>query len=387
MSFFADWLEDKENRFSVFLFFILFFSFFGIGHLILVRDISSDLQLHAGYCRMMNKGEFPYTGIFLMFFIVNIISGFSTDFITLYYVLACLVSTGFASKGVLIFRLINSLAGIMKSFWFSLGSMIYFGIPVLFFVRNRYFYVSNQTPNVFHSSSAILVAPLTLILFFLQISYWRGKKVLGWICLVIFLTASIKPSFLLVYLAVTPFFSIWRFGFNREFFSSLIPCIFLVFILVIQAVLIYFIQYGVLETDNSHIIVSFFDYWSFFYPEKYFLYSCIGGFFFPICFWLVTIDQSKSISFYYSGFLVFVSLLIFIFFSETGARRFHGNFGWQTIFAHNALLVVCLREMFRLEVKGLLPNRKKTMLYSIFSIHVLCGLIYLYRFLVLKDYN
>lgn len=191
----------------------------------------------------------------------------------------------------------------------------------------------------------------------------------------------------MVYALVTPVFSLWNFGLKRDFFISLFPSILIGLLMAAQAMAIFLFQFGTVDTEESKIVFSFFDFWTFFYPEKYFIYSCLGGFLFPIVFWLLTINHLKPVSFYYSGFLVFVSLLIFIFVSETGGRRFHGNFGWQITISYSVLLVVCLVEMFRLEVDGLLPNWKKKALYSIFSIHVLCGLIYLYRFLVLKDYN
>jgi hypothetical protein len=382
-----DWFRQRSNRLGLALFLLLFFVYMAVGQVILSREISSDLQLHADICKTMNQGKLPYSGVFLMFFLVNLFSGFSTDYFVLFYVLTAFVALAFALKGLLLFRHIHKLAGSAKGFWFSLASMFYFGIPVLYFVRNRYFYISNQTPNVFHSSSTILVCPLAIILFFLQLRYWEGKKVLGWIAILIISTAFIKPSFLMVYAVVTPFFSLYKFGLRKVFFSSLIPSVLIVLLLTVQALAIFSLQLGTVDYEKSHVVLSFFDFWTFFYPEKYFLYSVLGGFLFPICFWMLTIFEKKPISFYYAGVLVCISLLIFVFVSETGGRRFHGNFSWQITISYGVLLLVCLQEMFRLEKADLLQFWKKTILYSIFGLHVLCGLIYMYRFLILKDYN
>jgi len=77
--------------------------------------------------------------------------------------------------------------------------------------------------------------------------------------------------------------------------------------------------------------------------------------------------------------------LIFFFISESGPRAAHGNFYWQIVITTWLSFFVALLALLKdLKMEG--KTLKNILLLSVFSIHVLMGLIYFVRLLVTGYY-
>ncbi len=93
----------------------------------------------------------------------------------------------------------------------------------------------------------------------------------------------------------------------------------------------------------------------------------------------------KSKLFWYTFLSFVVSVLIFFFISESGPRASHGNFYWQ--------IVICTWFCFFIALLSLLKDFKTTgktfknvALASVFSVHVIIGIIYFVRIVVTGVY-
>jgi hypothetical protein len=356
---------------------------------IINNNIESDLQLHAQGCVDVANGKNQYTGTFLMYWLVNLLSLFSGNYQYALYSLIGLIMIGLLWKYLLIFKEIQGILSDQITFIASLCAIFYFGIPLLFFVHDKYYLMSNQTPNLFHNSSSILVYPLSYLLFHYQIKFWNGTGENNFIkmLLIILISALIKPSFLLAFLIVTPLMTLFLHGFSLKTFRFYLPLGFIILIIICQSIIIYYYQIGRLLNQESHVTISYLDFWSILYPKLYYPVSLAGGFMFPGIFILLTLLEKKSFAFYYAFLLVIASILIFVFFSETGPRRFHGNFSWQVSLSYYVLLIVILKEWFGYIRNHQISMWKNAILGFVLALHGISGIIYLYRFLVLGDYG
>jgi hypothetical protein len=381
-------LNSKFSKESLWVWAILFTAYFIIGGLIITQNIPTDIQLHAEACQRINKGELGYGGTFLMYFLVNLFSGFSTHQEILSLVLVAFISIGFGAKGFLTFQILNLEKKNKGAFWISILASFFFAIPVLFYYRDHYYYLSAQNPNNFHNSSIILSSPISLLIFFLQLEVWKEfsiKKVYQ-ITFLVLLNIFIKPSFIFVFSVITPLFSLYFFRLGKEFFISLVPVVGALFGLIFQYLFIFIFEQGALIQGDSKVVLSFFDYWTLFYPPHFYVYSMAGSFLFPIAYFLFTLRNRKEVSFFYTAAMVIFAMLIFIFVSETGPRRNHGNFIWQIIPCYYIFLISILKDSLQLAERGRLSRFKLGILAAFFGLHIISGLIYLYRILVLHDF-
>jgi len=107
---------------------------------------------------------------------------------------------------------------------------------------------------------------------------------------------------------------------------------------------------------------------------------------FPLLYTLINLPKMlKSLLFWYTFLSFAVSVLIFLFISESGPRASHGNFYWQ--------IVICTWLCFFISLLSLLKDFnnsgksfKNMMLATVFSIHVIIGIIYFVNILITGSY-
>jgi hypothetical protein len=81
-----------------------------------------------------------------------------------------------------------------------------------------------------------------------------------------------------------------------------------------------------------------------------------------------------------------VAVIIFILFTESGAREFHGNFFWQCIVCNYILFVVTAILLVKdIDAEGVVSLKNKLVLFT-FALHVIAGILYLYKFLATGSY-
>jgi hypothetical protein len=108
--------------------------------------------------------------------------------------------------------------------------------------------------------------------------------------------------------------------------------------------------------------------------------------FFPLLYTLFNLPKLlKSTLFWYTFFSFIFSVLIFFFISESGPRASHGNFYWQIVICTWLCFFVALLSLLKdFKISGF--TFKNTMLISVFSIHVIIGILYFVKILITGSY-
>ena len=254
----------------------------------------------------------------------------------------------------------------------------------LILIPTTHMYLGNIPSNIWHNSTEIFLMPFALFLF------WRTYKLLDnsnysikeiiIICVLVFINASIKPSFIFCYVVAFPILALLKHRFNKEFFMKIIPVILgIIFIIILKNYVYSSSIYN--PMDESSIKIAPFHVWAYFTKNNISL-SLISSVFFPICFFLVYYKKIKNnLIIRYSTILFVSSLLIFILLSETGRREFHGNFMWQTIVCNYILFTCCISVFVKLIMDKVKIEKKDIIIFSIFCLHSLSGIIYIIKVL------
>ena len=260
----------------------------------------------------------------------------------------------------------------------SAALLVCFSLPLHW---NRY-YLGQVPPTLWHSPTAILVAPFALGLFLCSARYLEnnGRAALLSMAAFILLNALTKPSFLFPFILAFPVMLFGRYGRQRAAMEGMLPVVFAGALVMAQYVLIYHFGFSDFYGTGGGVKIAPFSVWRHFSdtPLLALLFSCA----FPLSVALFFPSSlKKTVMGRYAWILFLFSVLIFIVLSETGRREFHGNFMGPAILAGYPLFVVSLRMAMNQE-----PGWKKTAVLIVFSLHVLSGIIYIVRLLCTGNY-
>ena len=406
--------------------FILFF----------LLKVPTDIPTHAISISRMASKEISFPANFIYYLIVYILAfGQSHNIIFLYLSSAIVLSIAVTSK-YLVSRYILKTFHYLQTkraenylfvserykFWnilnqvaslYSITLLFCFSLPLSLLLRiNNKFYLGNITPNVWHNSTTILLAPVALATFwisYLRINGLQKKKdstFLITLTILIIVGLLIKPSYFFVFLISYPIMIMFTSSLRKNFFLEILPVLAGVGLLSLQYFLIYHYQAGNLNEEGSSVTIDFFLVWSNL-SDNIFL-SIIGSLLFPIiCFTLFFRQSIKSLIVRYATLQYVISILIFITFSETGSRQYHGNFFWQcTISSYILFLAFSCLSFDRLmdsivrfcetvpslevfpwrNIFQQISVREKIILITMLT-HFVSGTVYLLKILILKDYG
>jgi hypothetical protein len=385
---------NKNKLILPILFIFLFCAYYGL--LKVIPADYNDIHDHAAFARQMCAGKIPYTGNFLVYLLVNIFSFFSAKVtpteISLCFLLAFAGVYRYYLSQKMIVEVVrdrnrNSSSHASTAF-FAISMLFVFAIPIPSYLSEDYFmYIGNYVPNVWHNSTILFLFPFAMLLFYqsyMQLRNYDAKRNV-WIFLLILLNLFIKPSYFFVFLCVYPLMLLFTYKFKKEFWYSILPLIIGFVCLIFEYWVIYKIGQSTNKEASSVIFLPFYRS-----PEFADLSLIpVAMFFsmlFPLLYSLLNIPKViRSRVFWYSMLSFVVSVLIFFFISESGPRASHGNFYWQ--------IVICTWLCFFVSLLALLKdiNRegktlKNISLLSVYSIHVLMGLIYFVRLLITGYY-
>lgn len=229
--------------------------------------------------------------------------------------------------------------------------------------------------NTWHNSTTIFVFPFAVLLFYHSYQYLLkpGLKKAGSVVLLVLLNLCIKPSFLIPFVVVFPFFGLLVFHFTKPFFQTLALAFLSGAGLLIQSKIGSYIGTTVIA-----LRVAPFHVWA--HWSSHMLLSFLSSVLFPLLYFLFYFKEiKKDLLFKYSSCLFLFALLVYILITETGAREFDGNFLWQVIICNYVLfLVTAIRFFHQLLVKKAFSVMDKIILIS-FILHVLTGIIYIFK--------
>ena len=392
-----------KNRFILPVLFLFLFAAYYTLLKVIPADYN-DIHDHAAFARQMCTGEIPYTGNFLVYLLVNIFSFFSAKVTPTEISLCALLAIASVYRYSLTK---NEIDGILypgktdsDNKWLSvmlaLSMLFVFAIPIPSYLSDdKFMYIGNYVPNVWHNSTILFLFPFALLLFDLsyrQLQEFNSRRNI-WILLLIVLNLVIKPSYFFVFIIVYPILLLVRYKFNKEFWLSILPLVIGFFFLMLEYWVIYKTQKPSGKDASSVIFMPFYRNPAFadgkiptFEDLSMIPVSMFFSLLFPLLYTLLNLSKLlKSRLFWYTFLSFIVSVLIFFFISESGPRALHGNFYWQIVVCTWFCFFVALLSLLK-DFKTLGKTFKNMALATLFSIHVIIGMIYFARILITGIY-
>jgi hypothetical protein len=362
---------------------------FWIFHSIFFTPIATDLQVHVRYVIGFDRGQLGLLANFLYYIVIYGLSGFRAEAVPLYWAGTLTLAVATAARFALDFRVLRGtthqeegeseispalLLGLALALTFS------FSLPTLA-ALDGFWYLGQTPPNVWHNSTTIFVLPFAIALFWVSYRNLEEPSTRGDILIAVLSLLNImsKPSFFLVMAPVYGLMLLVRHRLGRAFWIRVWPIAIAGIGLAVQYYFLFSMQIGNDSKTESHLTLAPFDAWSHFSPNI--ILSIVASSFFPLVYlafqWR---EVPKRPMVQYALLLYIVSLAIMALVGETGPRRFHGNFFWQSYLSAHVLFLAVTHDVIRLMRDSPIRAREKIILGAL-GLHVIAGAAYLIRLL------
>jgi len=392
---------NKKNIILPLLLLFLFAAYYTI--LKVIPADYNDIHDHAAFARQMCTGEIPYTGNFLVYFLVNVFSLFTANVnfteISLCFLLAFAGTYRYhlslnkinqvLSSEIQTNQPINQSTSQLYLPLLAISMLFVFVIPIPgYFLGDYYMYIGSYAPNVWHNSTILFLFPFALILFDLSYRQLQAfDNTRNWLILMLIaLNLFIKPSYFLVFICVYPLMLLIQYRLHKQFWLGILPLVAGMAILIIQYIVIYKISGPAANDSSSVVFLPFYKNPELNEDMINIPFAMIFSLFFPILYSILNIRKLYRNKLFIYTFLSFIfSVLIFFLISETGRRASHGNYYWQIIITTWLCFFIALLSLlkdFKMQGKTL----KNKLLISVFFVHVLIGVVYFVRTIVTGGY-
>jgi len=389
----------KHKNLDVISIFVVFLAIF----IAIANYLATDIPDHIQSIVRVNSGEAYYSPHFLFFFIVNFFSFFSSNISLMLFVTAVLLSLASVGKYLISKEIISELhLGLEHQYKVNVVKIISFALLFCFAIPDFYnfFFLEKmylgRTPSVvWHNSTIIAVFPFSVLLFWKQyklleneFTSWFNKDI--WIViLLIILNILIKPSFVFVFIPVTAVLVLKDFKVQdyKKYVIRLLPLVIGGVLILAQYISIYYYQIGSFQAEKSSLtIASPFELLRHFVPGWYVPIAFLFSFAFPIATIVCYKEILKFKPFKYAFYLTVAGILLSALVVETGPRRFHGNLAWQNVICAYLLMLTTVTYLIpKLWIKNRF-SKKNILLWSLFIVHFLSGVLYLIKIYFTKSY-
>jgi len=380
-------LRNREIWMDLFLATAVLLISWAIFDSIIYLDILTDIQTHVLITINVFSGDTPIPVNFLYYLSIYVISGFQTKLFALLgtsvFVLALAVTIKFLITKKIIHDYIASSANkfVPPVVLIALASFMLifvFSLPGTRVAEQGYFYLGQQTPNVWHNSTTIFTMPFVLLLFWMsykQLIDPHNKRILI-ILLLVIANLVAKPHFFFVFAVVYPMLLISRIGINKKFWLNVSPVIFGVFLLGAQ---FYLHTSGArlnIAGGEEQIAIDPFFVWSLF--SSNIPISIVASYIFPLLYIsLYPKHLLQNLFLKYAALCSIVALCIWSLFVEKGRYVNHGNFAWTTVMCNYILFMV----VSILVIENVTSNgkwgRRDIVIGLLLLLHFIFGLVYL----------
>lgn len=384
--------QSRNISFLCFLFLLFCLVFLYIAHF--NSPVSSDINAHASMAvSRMQEGNM-LSGNFLLYFIVNVLSGFSTNVVLVTVILCLLLSWAIVTKYWVTKYILNlqkwgGAVSLSLLFVYILPLVMFFELkmgysPLTFW---RFYFV----PNCWHNSTIIFSMPFALLTYFFSIkniqNFSRNNCLKATSFCVI--CTMIKPSFLFAFAFPYTVLVVYKYIHNKkQLLMVLLPIGFGLFCIGYQFLTIYD------GSDDSSVKFSI----SRLFSEEVWRYRWsfyASSLILPLVFFVSKFKKCKGdFEFFLVYFMLLISILIFFMFKETGPRELHRNFAWQIIPSMWLVYFYIVRSEISVVLKGhifentgfsyekikTIPLKDKTIILLYLTM-VVMGIVYLVRYL------
>ncbi|SHJ58147.1 hypothetical protein [Aquimarina spongiae] len=388
---------NKEVVISKFINGKVVFIMFSIFFWFIINYVDTDMPAHMRSIVKVNNGQSSYYPHFLFFFVVNALSFFSSDFKLMTLVTSLVLGLASAGKYWISKKIISQLiSDINLKFKDNVITIVSFALLFCFAIPDFYnFFVLKQlylgrTPSVvWHNSTTISVFPFAILLFWKQLKLFdRNDRIsifdrdIFLILALIILNILIKPSFVFVFFPISALFIMintnWKL--NKQCIIQLLPIFVGGVFLLIQYLVIYQNQPETTQLSNSALEIGVpFEFFLAFIPVWYLPVAYLLSFALPIAVIFYYREILKYKPFLYALSLTLFGILLSAFLLEGGLRKHHGNFTWQNIICSYLLLLTTVSFLLRKVKNQSLYSKKRIILWGLFILHFLSGILYLLK--------
>lgn len=383
------------NKFPKIYSVLFFVAIFAFGTYLFHKQITiseADITGHLNLLRLVveNNFKFPELGFeYSILFLSKLFNlSFEVSATLILSLVFCLLAfcISFILKKFLV---VSSFERFFYTILLLVPSAIY--VPLF----SHYIYLGPGSPNVWHNPTLFMVKPLAfLITYFSVLAFEKNdikKIILSSLLLVI--SMFFKPSFAFVFL---PSLSVFILVYFRDkllsYWYGLI--IFLPSFLfgLWQAIIL--LKYGYPGGRTTGVIFDFLGVLHLYSPNVFI--STILGIAFPISLLILQPSSLKNKYLLFSWLMLFFGYLQMIFLAEKGAHFGDGNFFWGYLIAMQLVFLFSFIELYKLqslfEKSESMSFYRSTVFYKIafldivFSLHLISGIIFLYRILLYNNY-
>ena len=343
----------------------------------------SDLPVHLYYGA---KGESYSLSSVVFYIATKLFKGQTATVISVAFLAFCNIFSVVIIRNLML-KTINDKS---KSYLIDAISISLFLLSMLFWPSEQYAYLVRSTPNVWHNSTSLvcrLFSILTVIKFFEVFNFYDKfknkeitckKLVFEYLLLALFATLCMfaKASFLSAFLPACVIVLLGKLITSKG--KSFMPSLF-VGLSFIPSMFVLYIQNSILFPENgesSVIFAPFLVILSRLDIHIYFINMIIGIAFplFVFTFTFRRINFQEAVL--YLSYAI--SQLIYILFAESGSRLNHGNFGWGIILTSFFIFYIAIVRLLKPDT----PKIIKRIGFMLFSLHVVCGIIYFSKLLL-----
>ena len=348
-----------------------------------------DIPLHIDFIRQWRAGDISTNMYSLYLYVVDILAralpvrqslefaaiGVLTAAVLMKYLLAVYyIDRLLMRNGLSVVRL-GAVA--VKPVVVAASVLICLSANIIISSNTKWMTVGYLPLNVWHNSTVIFLMPLAVILFFLSWDFVADAKAnvpsvsrLIGILMLSSLSALVKPSYWMVFAVAFPLYVLLELGFGRVLALAST----MVAVSSVPIALVYRFVFG---NDRSGVEIAPFLVWFHFTGGALNTFLAIlASLAFPIgivsCYGREPLRESPV---GYAWIGTIVGIVIFALFAETGVRRFHGNFGWQSV-ACSFILFLCSTAFLlrKIKVEGRWKIGEK-MLTALLVLHLSFGIL------------
>ena len=379
---------------------LLLVFFFGVFYFI-TYCCESDLEAHANMAvKKMQSGQM-FSGNFLLYFLMNLFSGFSFELEKVIMANCVLLSIAVIMKYQIVFDYLHQKYSFITASISSFSLLFVYIIPLvlpaeyLLGYKSVGLYLHYFVPNVWHNSTIIFSMPFAIWTYILAIQLLKKQtsgvdnfsfeKCLK-MSVVLLISVMIKPSFFFAFIIPYTLVGFYKYRKNMRKFASILLPVILGFVGIAYQFLTIYDGH-----DGSHVIFTLnnlisIEYWKLHLP--FYISSLI----LPVTYFVLNFKKClNDMEFCLVYSMLVISIFIGLLFEETGPRAGHGNFGWQIIvsmwFVYFYIVWNELSSIKKINIHNYfkLPQKHK-IIVSLYSTMFFFGIIYLSYIFIFKTF-